>query len=211
MQLAKFKPYTFQGKSGKIPATLLTPDNHSELVAVVLPGAGYSCKQPLLYFAIQVFLKLKYQVLTIDKVYGEDPNWTKITTLEEALKVVEDDSHQMFEEIMNVLPVDAVLGRSLGTYIMASALEKNLIQPKQIIWQTPSLNGKWPTMKKFESNSFAVIGTADHRYDEARSYLPNAKIVIDNADHAMEISNDPIRSIEVLKQVTAATEEWLQL
>jgi hypothetical protein len=65
----------------------------------VLPGAGYSCKQPLLYFAIQVLLKKKFDVLAIEKVYGEDPKWTSLTIMESALKVVEDDSVQLFADI----------------------------------------------------------------------------------------------------------------
>ena len=210
MPPTKIESLVFNVPSGDIKATLMSNSGSSGRLAVVLPGAGYSCKQPLLYFAIQVLLQKNFEVLAIDKVYGEDPNWTKLSTLELALKVVEEDSHVLFAEIHKKFEIDAVLGRSLGTYAIACGLERKVLNPKQIVWQTPSLNGKWNIINDCGVRGFAIIGTADERFAAAKPFLPQESLIVDGADHGMEIPGDPVRSIEILKQVTQATEEWVQ-
>jgi hypothetical protein len=78
-----------------------------------------------------------------------------------------------------------------------------------VIWQTPALGNKWELMKSSGLRGFGILGTADHYFAQANPHLPDDKIVIEGADHAMEIPGDPIRSIEILKQVTQATSDWL--
>jgi len=203
--------YVFEARSGEIHTSLIVPEYASEKLAVVLPGAGYSCKQPLLYYAIQILLQRQFKVLRIEKVYGEDPRWAALKTMEEALKVVEDDAIALFDAIERKFSsgIHTVVGRSLGTYAMACALEKQALSPRQLVWQTPSLNGKWEIINKCGIRGLAIIGTADERYQTAKAHLPKTSIVIENADHAMEISDDPIRSIEILGQVSKATSDWL--
>jgi hypothetical protein len=206
----KTESIAFKAPSGDIKASLMSNGKPSAGFAVVLPGAGYSCKQPLLYYAIQVLLKKDFDVLAIEKVYGEDPNWTKLPTMESALKVVENDGLVLFDEIQKRFGIHTVLGRSLGTYAMACALEKKVLTPAQIVWQTPSLNEKWNVLKNCGVRSFAIIGTADERFSKAKPYLPQESLIVDGADHGMEIADDPVRSIEILGQVTRATAEWIR-
>lgn len=201
----------FNAKSGTVETSLLTPINSNGKLAVVLPGAGYSCKQPLLYFAIQVLLKKHFEVLTINNVYADDPKWSNLPTVESALRVVEEDSIKLFSEISQKFScgIHTLLGRSLGTYAIACLLEQHLISPKQIVWQSPSLNGKWEIIRSCGIMGFGIVGTADERYESVKPHLPEHKLIVNNADHGMEIPNDPVQSIEILKRVTLATEEWL--
>ena len=205
----KTESILFKAPSGEIKTTLISKFNASGPLAIVVPGAGYSCKQPLLYYAIQVLLKKRFDVLAIEKVYGEDPTWAKLPTMEGALKVVEDDAVVLFEEIRRKFEIHTVLGRSLGTYAMACALERKALTAQQLVWQTPSLNTKWARIKDCGIRSFAIIGTADERFENAKSFLPSESLIVDGADHAMEIPGHPARSIDILKQVTLATEEWI--
>ena len=71
------------------------------------------------------------------------------------------------------------------------------------------MNGKWGIINSSGVRSFGIIGTADERYETAKPFLPKDSIIVDGADHGMEVSHDPVRSIEILKNVTKATEEWL--
>ena len=211
MDELKVEPIVFNGISGEIRTSLITPSGTNGKLAVVLPGAGYSCRQPLLYFAIQALLAKRLTVLQVDKVYGEDPKWANLSTMEEALAVVKDDSVRFFDQISKRFPerIDILLGRSLGTYAIACALEKQVIHPKKIVWQTPSLNDKWSAIKASNVDGFAIIGTADPRFKEALPYLPKDRIVIEYADHAMEIPGKPLQSIEILKTVTEAMDKWV--
>ena len=206
----KFEKLSFEGKSGPIPAVLMTPSDTALKTALVLPGAGYSFRQPLLYFAIQVLLQKKFRVLAIDKIYADDPKWSCLTTETEARKVVEEDAIVLFPAIAAWLggQPDTILGRSLGTFSLAIALERGLVHPRQIVWQTPALRDRWPIIRSCGVRGFGIIGTADTRYEEARAHLPQNTLVVEGADHGMEIADDPIHSIEILKQVTKAMSEW---
>lgn len=207
----KIEPQTFSGVSGDIKAYLHTQANSSSSLAVVLPGAGYSFREPLLRYSIQVLLKKGFRVVALDKVYGDDPAWRSLTVEQEARKIVEDDTLKVFEEIQSRFsePIDLLLGRSLGTYAIACLLERELVAPKKIIWQTPALGSKWSTMRDCKIPGFGILGTADYYYRAAIENLPKDRIIVENADHGMEIPGDPIQSIEILKRVMLATEEWI--
>lgn len=210
-QQTKIEPQSFLGVSGEIEAHLFTQMNSLGKLAVVLPGAGYSFREPLLKYSIQILLKKQFRVLALDKVYGEDPKWRSLKSEDEARKVVEDDTIQVFKQIQNkfVEPIELLLGRSLGTYAIACLLEKEIVKPKKIVWQTPALGNKWLTMRDCAIPGFGIVGTADYYYQQVIENLPKDRIIIENADHGMEIPGDPVQSIEVLRKVILATEEWL--
>lgn len=211
MSGVKIEPQSFSGVSGEIKAWLHSNANSSSDLAVVLPGAGYSFREPLLRYSIQILLRRGFRVLALDKVYGDDPAWRSLTVEHEARKIVEDDTVKVFEQIQSRFskPVDLLLGRSLGTFAIACLLERELVAPKKIIWQTPALGSKWATMRDCKIPGFGILGTADYYYQAAIENLPKDRIIVENADHGMEIPNDPIQSIEVLKRVMAATDEWV--
>lgn len=207
----KIEPQTFTGVSGEIPAHLFTHAETTHKLAVVLPGAGYTYVEPLLRYGIQVLLKNNYRVLALDKIYGHDPKWRSLSSEQEARSIVEQDTVQIFRQIEERFPnsLELLFGRSLGTFAMACLLEQNLVNPKKIVWQTPALGSKWEIMRDCKIPGFGILGTADHYYQKAIEFLPNSRIVIDGADHGMEIPGEPVQSIEILKRVTLATEEWI--
>lgn len=202
---------SFDGASGAIKAQLFTQDQESKKLALVFPGAGYSCREPLLRFGIQVLLKKGYQVLALDKIYGDDPNWRSLKSEQEARKIVENDTVKIFEQIKTRFSKDpdVLFGRSLGTYAIACLVTRDLTHPKQIVWQTPALGSHWNVMRECKIPGFGILGTADYYYQQAIENLPKDRIIIDGADHGMEIPSDPIQSIEILKKVTQATFEWV--
>jgi hypothetical protein len=207
----KMEAMSFDGVSGVIKAQLFTRSQEPEKLAVVFPGSCYSHREPLLRYGIQALLKKEYQVLALDKIYGEDPSWRSLKSEQEARKIVEDDTIKIFEQIKTRFSKepDLLFGRSLGTFAIACLLNRDLAHPKKIVWQTPALGTHWEVMRESKIPGFGILGTADHYYHQAIEYLPVNRIVIDSADHAMEIADDPIQTIEVLKKVTQATFAWL--
>lgn len=128
-----------------------------------------------------------------------------------AFKYVEEDTHELFNQISRQFPeaVKVLLGRSLGTFQIACVLDKRLGQPRQIVWQCPSLYEQWPLVKSCGISGLGIIGTIDDRYEAALPHLPLDRVIIEGANHAMEIPGDPIQSIEVLKRVIQGTNDWL--
>jgi hypothetical protein len=207
----KVEPIVFNVPSGEIRGSVLGERSSSGKFAVVLPGAGYSCTQPQLYFLVQILLRSGHQVLTIDSLYSEDKTWLSLPTEEEALRYVENDADPLFQQIQSQFPggIHTLVGRSLGTYSIACALEKGAAQPLQIIWQSPSLPGKWAILKNFNARGLVIIGKADPRFEVAAAFLPESHFIAEGADHAMEFA-DPLQSIELLKQITGHTRDWLE-
>ena len=122
---------------------------------------------------MQWLLQKGHRVIAVDKSYGDDPRWSSLESEQEARKVVEDDASFLFPALANRFGFepDLILARSLGTYSLGCALEKKLIRPKKIVWQTPALRTKWNTIHDCDIPGFAVIGTGDPRYAESLSYL----------------------------------------
>jgi hypothetical protein len=212
MAKTNMEPIFFRVPSGDMKCFLFSSSPQLENLAVVLPGAGYSYREPLLRFAIQVLLKNDFSVLASDKVYGEDPKWRSIASEIEARKIVADDAIEFFNLVSERFPValHTVVARSLGTYALASALEAGTAKPKPIVWQTPALGAMWASMRSCGIRGFGILGTADHYFNEAFANLPEEKIIVEGADRGMEVEGDPLRSIEILKEVTLATDKWLR-
>jgi len=206
----KVEPITFNVPSGEIRASILGEKSTACRLAAILPGAGYSCKQPLLHFLVQAFLQSGDQVLTVDSLYSEDKTWLSIPTKEAALSYVENDTESLFQHIHSRFPegIHTLVGHSLGTYSIACALAKEVVDPSQIIWQCPSLHNKWATLKNCDKRALIIIGTADPRYELAAPFLSNSSFIAENADHDMEVP-DPIHSIELLKRITDYTRTWI--
>jgi len=133
MNHPKIENHNFKVNSGDINTSLLIPNGSIGKLAVILPGAGYSCKQPLLYYSIQVLLQKKFNVLTINQVYADNPDWIKLTTMESALNVVEKDAKILFPSIAERFScgIHTILGRSLGTYAIACGLESQTLTCSQ--------------------------------------------------------------------------------
>lgn len=131
----------FSGELGIIPAYVMIPKNTNSLLYVVLPGAGYSFRQALLHFSIQVLLKKGFRVLAIDKIYGDDSRWASLSSEAESRKIVANDSISLFQKIHQTYRSHphTVIGRLLGAYALSCALEAGVLEPSQIIWQTPAL------------------------------------------------------------------------
>lgn len=110
-----------------------------------------------------------------------------------------------FSQVSELFPqmLDTVVARSLGTYALACAIEAGTAKPLRIVWQTPSLRSKWPVIRSCGIPGFGILGTKDHYYDEALPHLPEDRIIVEGADHGMEVEGDPMRSIERLGTLAA--------
>ena len=89
----------FDAPSGDIDGYLFRKDKGHEKLAVILPGAGYSFRQPILHYALQVILAKGYQVLALDKLYANEPKWQNALSEEAAAEIVETDAVEVFRQI----------------------------------------------------------------------------------------------------------------
>jgi hypothetical protein len=112
-----------------------------------------------------------------------------------------------------------LVGKSLGTLAMGYLLttEVSLAQAKAI-WLTPLL---WNDMlcsqiKQAIPRSLFVAGTQDPHYNphglsEAADATGGEMVIIDGADHSLEIKGDVLASLQALEQVMRAVQQFLEV
>ena len=106
---------------------------------------------------------------------------------------------------------------SLGTLAMGYVLTEDArLSQARCVWLTPLLRNDRlrAQMSRAGGRSLCVIGTADSHYDPA--YLEEVRlapggesVVIQGADHSLEIEGDTVGSIRAVEQIVRAMQRFL--
>ncbi len=173
-------------------------------LGLILPGSGYGPAQPLLEYARQALLHAGWAArqvwwTTPRSWDGTDPAAWVREQVEAALAQESPD-----------LPL-LVVGKSLGTWAAPYAAERSL----PAIWLTPLLS-RPDVVEAIRANparQLLVGGTGDDLWDAhvAASLASSgcAVLQVDGADHGMIVESDPVRSAEILVDVTRAMVRFL--
>jgi predicted alpha/beta-fold hydrolase len=196
----------------------LKQSDDTQEVALVFPGLAYNSNMPLLHYSIETILASGINVLIVDYDYSNNSEFMKqsqttksdwlIEDIEAALKVITEEENQK---------VVCLTGKSLGTLALGYLLEthENLRDTKTI-WLTPSIRNPelLEQMLAYMKNAVMVIGTKDPHYDRDIVDRLNAStqlsgIIIDGANHSLEIEGDVTQSLRVLMQIVAILQQFL--
>jgi len=189
----------------RIPGVELTsfgPAGEPVGTAVVLPGRAYPPVAPLLWFATQELLRHRWRV---QHVWWDAPG--------EHGDI--DHYDWVADQLLQHLPDSGpalVVAKSLGTLAAPLAAQRGY----PAIWLTPILTEPRvvEALARNPARQLLVGGTADThswRSDAARELAGQdcAVLEIPDADHAMQAAGDPVRSAEMLVEVTRAMDDWL--
>ncbi len=168
--------------------------------AVVFPGLLYGPAAPLLMYAGDI---AERRGATVHRHYWS----TKPPDPSEA--EIEAWARGEATPVLNSIGgAPLVIGKSLGTNTAGLAAERSL----PAVWVTPLLTVPWvaTALAKATAPLLLVGGTNDPVWDGAlaRQLSPHV-LEVDGADHGMYIQGPLADSIEVLKQVVVAVEEFL--
>jgi hypothetical protein len=205
-------------KERPVKNRLLKQSVDTQEVALVFPGLAYTADMPLLYYTVVTILTSGINVLSVDYDYSNNPEFLKESTrtrsdwlledVEAALKVItEEENHE----------VVCMAGKSFGTLALGYLLEtyKNLRDAKTI-WLTPLIKNPelLEQMLAYMKDAVLVIGTNDSHYDRDIIDRLNAStqlsgIVIDRANHSLEIDGNVTESLRVLTQIASILRQFL--
>jgi predicted alpha/beta-hydrolase family hydrolase len=168
---------------------------------VLFPGAGYTVKSPLLYYAEMKYYLKGYESIKIN--YGncihEDVSWDeKIENINKyVLGQICNINYSSYDDVIFV-------SKSLGT-IIAGWLAKNLKTNIRHIYLTP-LNKTLQYIKKRDNIHLVIAGTKDDFMDTAilMAHCKREEIkleLIENADHSLEVIDNVGANIDILKRV----------
>jgi len=169
-------------------------------VALLVPGGGYTPDRPLLHFARAVLRKHGWTTQELwwptrpPPVEGEWPDWV----------------NAQVADMLDRESADSLLlvGKSLGTMAATTAADREL----PAIWLTPLLHQPWLAgeLRRTTAPTLLVGGTADHSWIPSLAReLPHPYLELTGADHGLETDDDPVNSADLLKQITAALDEFV--
>lgn len=200
-----------------VPNTFIQQKGETQHLAIVLPGLRYTADGPLLYYPTNLLLAMEADVLRVEYTYWR----ADFQTLkhDEQAHWIFTDATASYQAAMAQRHYTRLtfIGKSLGTLSMGHVLRTETL-PSQVetIWLTPlirndRLRGQ---IQQFEQRSLLVIGTADPHYDSAvlreiQESSNRKTMIIDRADHGLNIENNVIQSIEALKKVILTVERFL--
>lgn len=189
----------------RIPGVELTsfePAGEPVGTAVLLPGRAYPPVAPLLWFATQTLLHHRWRV---EHVWWDAPGAHGDA----------DHYEWVADQLMQHLPDHGrvmVVAKSLGTLAAPLAAQRGY----ESIWLTPILTEQRvvDALAQNPARRLLVGGTADThswRSDVASELAQQGCDVLEipDADHAMQAVGDPVRSAEMLVEVTRAMDAWL--
>lgn len=198
-----------------LPNRLIQARDTNDRIALIFPGRGYTCAMPLLYYATRALVDNGYDVLHVE--YHYDPadfpepagdRWRDALRLDVEGAYAAVVAEGQYNSVL-------LLGKSLGTIAIALLLANHPeLAESDCIWLTPliSIDRVREVIASHASRSLVVIGSLDPHHNQKRLHeievAGAAVVVIDRADHGLEIPDDLESSIEALRQTTMAIERF---
>ncbi len=213
-----FKYLEIKGYKGKpVPHTFIQQDEDSHHVAILLPGMGYTSHMPVLYYPMSIMLAMGADVLRVEYEYHRSEDFMALQGNERKQWLITDTANAC-QTVLKERPYREItlIGKSLGTRAMGHLLTtEDPLKQARAIWLTPVLRseGLRLQIEEWGQPSLFVIGTADPHYnqahlDELRESTGSEMLIIEGADHSLEIGNDPFKSLEVMEKVVRAVQAY---
>ncbi|MGB6068525.1 MAG: alpha/beta family hydrolase [Desulfomonilaceae bacterium] len=201
-----------------LPSTFFRQKDESPHIAVIFPGFGYTAQMPLMYYPGRLLLESGADVLLVGYNYFKRPDFRSAPD-EERDVWLRTDTIAAYEAALAERDYERVtlVGKSIGTRGMGHLLSTTDPLPSlQCVWLTPILRNEQlcAQIKQNPCSSLFVVGSADSHYDpvklaEVQQATGGKAIVIENADHSLEIPGDIVESIRALEGIIAEIQKFL--
>lgn len=205
-----------------VPNQFLRQRDETTTLAVLLPGQGYTADMPLFYYSEWIALEQGWDLLRVDYDYpalAYDASLdVRNQRLGERKQQLHTDVDAAFGAGLKQRSYETVvlIGKSLGTRAMAYLLSQQITQNVWNIWLTPLIHEPEVREKieRYPGRTFVAIGDKDHFYD--REYLAELDasngvdlVIVDGADHSMDISGDIFGSITEMGRLMSRLDAFL--
>lgn len=194
-----------------IPFRLIEQKRETNSLVIVLPGAGYTTKAPLLHFATGLFYAKGFDVLHINYTLSRE----EMSVLSEE-DFSRDVQHAIDSAIKNKNYSNYyVVAKSIGTIALSYLLNNTMLKDAKAVWLTPLLQREdvFSAMGNSDHKGLCIIGDRDSCFIEERfeKLKKNQNLilkVVEGGNHSLELDEEPIKSIEILKGVISNINEF---
>lgn len=197
--------------SKSIPYRLIEQNDETNSLAIVLPGAGYTTQAPLLHFTTGVFYSKGFDVLHINYRFSR----------EEMSALNERDFARDVQPVIDNATKNKkysnyyVVAKSIGTIALSYLLDHPILKDAKAVWLTPLLqrDDVFNAMVNSENQGLCMIGDKDscfieERFEKLKNNQNLRLKVVEGGNHGLELDKEPIKSIEILKSVISAINEF---
>jgi dienelactone hydrolase len=209
-----------QGYRGrKVQNTFFKQDREANHVAVVLPGYGYRCYGPAIYYPSLSLLSLGADVLWVEYAYDREPDYGQLQPSARREWRL-SDSKAAIDEALKQGQYDkfTLVGKSIGALVTGDLLtDDRRLRSARAIYLTPLLRNERlrAQLERLDNLSLFVSGSADSEYDAEFAARLREKstarfLLLEGADHSLEVPGDALRSLGMLKQLTEQTIDFLK-
>ena len=204
-------------KNQPVPNTLFVQPGPTRHLGIILPGYRYPVEMPPLYYAGRVLLDQGADLLRVEYAYFRT-DFLEHPEVEQDRWIAEDVfaaceaalSRRSYEKI-------TLVGKSIGTIAMGHLLADAVFQQATCIWLTPLLTVVWlcSRIEQAHPRSLFVLGTADTFYQQdilrqLEHVTSGRSLLIEGANHALEMPGNVPKSLIVLDQIVQALQEFLK-
>jgi len=213
--ITKLEIAGFAGKP--IPNRFFRQEQAADRLGVVFPGLGYNCDMPLLYYPTKLLVDRGADVLQLRPDYNM-PDFLSLSGEERARRAFADATAALRAALAERRYQHVTLvGKSIGTMALAHLLATEArLADAVTVWLTPLL--RIPQVAeaagRFHGPALYVAGTADPNFDaDAMSRVQETTgaeaLIVQGADHSMEIRGGLLRSVAILQQIIQAIAGFL--
>jgi hypothetical protein len=192
--------------------------SETQKVALVFPGLAYNTSMPLLHYSIQAILASGLNVLAVDYDYSNNTEFMELPLKSQADWMIRDveAAIRIVTEVENQ-EVACLVGKSIGTIALGHLLETyEDLREVKTIWLTPLIKNPelMEQMLSYMKDAVLVIGTNDFQYDSDLIDRLNIStllsgVVVEGANHSLEIEGNVTKSLRVLMQVVTIIQQFL--
>jgi len=202
----------------QVPKPFFRQKKGSHHIAVVLPGFGYTCDMPLLYYSVLTVLDAGADVLQVEYAYNRREDYRDLPDAERERWLFADATASCNAALSrDTYSLVTLIGKSIGTRAMGHLLTADVrLACARVVWLTPLLHNERlrTQMRQAGRPSLFVIGTDDPHYDtallaEVREASGGEAVVIQGGDHSLEIASNTLKSLDAMRQTIRALQALL--
>lgn len=195
-----------------IPFRLIEQNEETNNLVIVLPGAGYSTQAPLLYYTTGLFYNKGFDVLHINYSFSRQ----EVSSLNERDLAIDVqlviDNATKDKKYSNYY----IVAKSIGTKVLRCLLEHKMFKEAKLLWLTPLLQNDavFNAMLNSHHKGLCIFGEKDshcfilERFEKLKSNRNLTLKVVEGGNHSLELDEEPIKSIDILKGVISDINEF---
>lgn len=200
-----------------VPNRFLRRSAVSDHLAVLLPGFAYGIDLPVLFYPGRLMLERGADLLKVEYAYHADSAFDSASAAARAARLSGDVTAALSAGLrQRDYRRVTLIGKSLGTLAMAALLASDgRLRGADCIWLTPLVKDDRlrAVVAAHRPRSLFVAGSADHHYDralldEVTASAGGGSLVIEGADHSLEIAGDVLSSIEAMARIVRAITDF---